>query len=123
MAWVTCVSSCSSDPLGDKDVVVKYYQKQYSVLKQLHLQFTQVKISKMGASPSSFRVEQTSLQQYSYSTLLEKDESKTESFRLFRVTSLRYEAVLNRTDQHPKCLSVFRMDDEKAAREKFRYKW
>lgn len=74
----------------------------------------------MGASPSSFRVEETTLQQYSHATLLEKIESDKESFRLFRVTALRYEAVLNRTDQHPKCLSLFRMDDEKLAREKFK---
>ncbi|KAK3728610.1 hypothetical protein QZH41_011693 [Actinostola sp. cb2023] len=75
----------------------------------------------MGTSPSNFCVEETTIQQYSYATLLEKEESVTESLRLFRVTSLRYEAVLNRIDQNPKCLSLFRMNDEKAAREKFKH--
>lgn len=74
----------------------------------------------MGASPSSFKVEETNLSQYTYSTLLEKEDGEKESFRLYRVTNLRFEAVLSRNDQSPKCLSLFRMDDEKLAREKFK---
>lgn len=74
----------------------------------------------MGASASNFRVEETTLQQFSYSTLLEKKESDRESFQLFRVTALRYEAVLYKNDNHPKCLSLFRMDNEQAARDKFK---
>ncbi|XP_048577713.1 85/88 kDa calcium-independent phospholipase A2 [Nematostella vectensis] len=74
----------------------------------------------MGASPSSFRVDEANPLHYSYAKVLEKEGEPRESFTLYQVTSCRFEAVLN-SDRHPKCFSLFRMDEEKAAREKFRY--
>ena len=75
----------------------------------------------MGTATSSCRVEETLSSHYEHATVLEENVNGSESLRLYRITALRFEAVLYNPEKSPNCFSLFRSSDEEDARKKFRY--
>lgn len=75
----------------------------------------------MGTTTSSSRVEETISTHYDYASVLEEQVNGEESFRLYRVTSCRFEAILYNPKHSPHCFSLYRVPEETEARKKFRY--
>lgn len=74
----------------------------------------------MGTTTSSCRVEETISTHYDHATVLEEQVNGSESFRLYRITSYRYEAVLYNPQHSPNCFSLYRIPEEAEARIKFK---
>lgn len=74
----------------------------------------------MGTTTSSSRVEETISTHYDYASVLEEQVNGEESFRLYRVTSCRFEAILYNPKHSPHCFSLYRVPEETEARKKFR---
>lgn len=76
----------------------------------------------MGVSSSALKVEEKTPIFYNGATVLDKNENGQETFRLYRVPqSDLYEAVLYNPEERTVCLSVFRIEDERKAKDMFRY--
>lgn len=76
--------------------------------------------SGMGTTTSSCRVEETISTHYDHATVLEEQVNGSESFRLYRITSYRYEAILYNPQHSPNCFSLYRIPEEAEARIKFK---
>ena len=74
----------------------------------------------MGVAASS-TVQEVEPSSYSHSRVVDKKEHGDKfSFRLYAVTSKRFEAVLYNPEHNAKAFSVFKLEDEQLAKEKFR---
>ena len=76
--------------------------------------------SGMGTTTSSCRVEEAIATHYDHASVLEEQVNGSESFRLYRITSYRYEAILYNPQHSPNCFSLYRIPEEAEARIKFK---
>ena len=74
----------------------------------------------MGTTTSSCRVEETISSHYDHATVLEEKVDGSESLRLYRITSYRFEAVLHNPKHSASCFSLYRLPEEADARKKFK---
>ena len=74
----------------------------------------------MGATTSSSRVEETVSSHYDHATVLEEKVDGSESLRLYRITSYRFEAILHNPKHSPNCFSLYRLPEEAESRKKFK---
>ena len=78
-------------------------------------------VSKMGVSSSAFKVVELSPVFYSGAKILDKNDRGHETFRLYHLEqSGTFEAVLYNPDESAVCFNVFRLEDERKAKETFR---
>lgn len=78
----------------------------------------------MGVTSSALKVEEKTPVFYKGSKIVENNDRGQETFRLYYITqSDLYEAVLYNPDERTVCLSVFRIEDERKARDMFRWVW
>ncbi|KAJ7386298.1 85/88 kDa calcium-independent phospholipase A2 [Desmophyllum pertusum] len=75
----------------------------------------------MGTTTSSCRVEETISTHYDHATVLEEQVNGSESLRLYRITSYRFEAILYNPQHSPNCFSLYRIPEEPEARKKFKH--
>ncbi len=74
----------------------------------------------MGISSSALKVEEKTPLFYNSAKICEKNDKGQETFRLYYVSQNdSYEAVLYNPDERTVCLSVFRIEDERKAKEMF----
>ena len=108
--------------------LIRYAPKQYSrstttdsrMLKKLKKVNLPV-VSKMGVSSSAFKVVELSPVFYSGAKILDKNDRGPETFRLYHLEqSGTFEAVLYNPDESAVCFNVFRLEDERKAKETFR---
>ena len=77
-------------------------------------------IGSMGVSSSALKVEEKTPVFYNSAKICAKNDKGQETFRLYYVPqSDAYEAVLYNPDERTICLSVFRIEDERKAKEMF----
>ena len=77
-------------------------------------------IGSMGVSSSALKVEEKTPLFYKSAKICAKNDKGQETFRLYYVSeSGAYEAVLYNPDERTICLSVFRIEDERKAKEMF----
>lgn len=89
--------------------------------KKLNLPSVPSKVKKMGITSSAFKVEEKSPVFYKGAKILDNNDNGDETFRLYHLEeSDAYEAVLYNHNESPVCFSVFRLEDEKKAKETFR---
>ena len=75
----------------------------------------------MGVTSSALKVEEKTPVFYKGSKIVENNDKGQETFRLYYISqSDSYEAVLYNPDERTVCLSVFRIEDERKARDMFR---
>lgn len=75
----------------------------------------------MGISSSALKVEEKTPIFYNEAQICEKNDRGPETFRLYYVSqSDSYEAVLYNPEERTVCLSVFRIEDERKAKEMYR---
>lgn len=75
----------------------------------------------MGVTSSALKVEEKTPVFYKGSKIVENNDRGQETFRLYYITqSDLYEAVLYNPEERTVCLSVFRIEDERKARDMFR---
>ena len=89
----------------------------FNKLKNIHLKSA---IGSMGVSSSALKVEEKTPLFYKSAKICAKNDKGQETFRLYHVSeSETYEAVLYNPDERTVCLSVFRIEDERKAKEMF----
>jgi hypothetical protein len=75
----------------------------------------------MGIASSALKVEEKTPLFYKGAKICEKNDKAQETFRLYYISqSDLYEAVLYNPDERTVCLSVFRIEDERKAKDMFR---
>ena len=75
----------------------------------------------MGVSSSALKVEEKTPIFYNGAKVVDNNDRGQETFRLYKIPqSDLYEAVLYNAEERTVCLSVFRIEDERKAKEMFR---
>ena len=75
----------------------------------------------MGVNSSALKVEEKTPVFYKGAKIVEDNDNGQETFRLYYISqSDLYEAVLYNPDERTVCLSVFRIEDERKAKDMFR---
>ena len=104
--------------LTESESCLSYFAAFIRRKQELHFLIFKNRIA-MGAAPSS-SVQEVDPSSFAHSAVVDKKEKEGHSFRLHRVTSTRFEAVLHNPKYNPKALSLFRLEDRELAKEKYR---